>query len=106
MDCQLGALCLLEAEPRIQFGCRLSPTYAGARSRCQRLRGVGACFGGAIMAALAGGATHHGMNSPKSLALRKQSGSPIWLPTSYMRRVVISLTELYARNRDLMHELV
>lgn len=34
---------------------------------------------------------HHGMNSPKSLALHKQS-CPIWLPTSYMRRAVISLT--------------
>ena len=38
MDCQLGALCLSEVEPRIQFGCRLSPTYAGARSRLPRLR--------------------------------------------------------------------
>ncbi|MFQ7392249.1 MAG: FGGY-family carbohydrate kinase [Collinsella aerofaciens] len=61
---------------------------------------VGACFGDAIMAALAGGAMHHGMSLPKSLALHKQS-CPIWLPTSYASRRHI-FDELYARNRDLM----
>ena len=90
MDCQLGALCLSEAEPRIQFGCRLSPTYAGARSRLPRLRWVHASVMPLWQLSQVA-PTHHGMNSPKSLALRKQS-SPIWLPTSYMRRAVISLT--------------
>ena len=52
---------------------------------------VGACFGDAIMAALAGGAYASWDELAQSLALRKQS-SPIWLPTSYMRRAVISLT--------------
>lgn len=90
MDCQLGALCLSEVEPRIQFGCRLSPTYAGARSRLPRLRWAHA----SVMPSWQLSQVvpmHHGMSSPKSLALRKQS-SPIWLPTSYMRRAVISST--------------
>lgn len=86
----IGRIMLVGGGTKIQFGCRLSPTYAGARSRLPRLRWAHASVMPSWQLSQVA-PMHHGVNSPKSLALRKQS-CPIWLPTSYMRRVVISLT--------------
>ena len=103
MDCQLGALCLSEVEPRIQFGC----SY---RRRMRREVSVakvtmGACFGDAIMAALAGGAYASWDELAQVLGVAQTIVPDMAAHELYASRRHI-FDELYARNRDLMHELV
>lgn len=103
MDCQLGALCLSEVEPRIQFGC--------SYRRRMRARGLG-CQGydGRMLrrchhAALAGGAYASWDELAQVLGVAQTIVPDMAAHELYASRRHI-FDELYARNRDLMHELV
>ena len=66
---------------------------------------VGACFGDAIMAALAGGAYASWDELARVLGVAQTIEPDMAAHELYASRRHI-FDELYARNRDLMHELV
>ena len=65
---------------------------------------VGACFGDALMAALAGGAFDSWDELGEKLGVAQTIAPDREAHELYVRRRHV-FDELYARNRDLMHEL-
>lgn len=99
----IGRIMLVGGGTKNPVWMQLSPTYAARGLGCQGYGG--ACFGDAIMASLAGGAYASWDELAQVLGVAQTIVPDMAAHELYASRRHI-FDELYARNRDLMHELV